>query len=116
MAKYKQRCSLCKNNWALVLNYKQKPVCPDCEKILLHKPVKDAKMRELFAIDKEFYEQSAFLKSIRLNYSIYGSLTERQVEYFKKVSEELKDEKKKGEKAAPEKKEAPKKKVKKPKD
>lgn len=91
MVRYKQKCVICKERWALTTP-RQQPVCTDCESKLLSKPIKDPKIKKMFNIDPKFYE-NPFLKSIRLNYSRYGYLTERQVAAFKKVVEDLKNPK-----------------------
>ena len=93
MAKYKQKCIICKEKWALVNHYREKPMCKDCEQKLMQKPIKDIKFKKMFNIDQKLYEESSFLKSIRLNYARFGSLSGKQVEYFKKVVDELKNPK-----------------------
>lgn len=57
-------------------------------------PIKDPKIKKLFNIPKEFYDQYAFLKNIKANYMRYGSLTDKQIGVFKKVVEEAKAKKK----------------------
>ena len=42
MVAYKQRCGICKNNWALVTSVRQKfPVCKDCEMKAIKQKVED---------------------------------------------------------------------------
>ena len=97
MAQYKQRCSVCKNKWALVRSMKQRfVVCKECEleKIKGH-TIEDKAFKKLFAIPEKLYEENDFLRSIRYQYIRYNSLTERQLEAFKKAVKELKKEKKK---------------------
>lgn len=95
MVKYKQRCVVCKEKWALVERYRQQPICKDCEKRLLEKPVVDKEYKKMLDINPKFYDESGFLRSIRMNYSRYGYLTDKQKEFFKKVVDELKNPKKK---------------------
>ena len=97
MAKYKQRCVICKQKWTLVSFYKQQPICSDCEQKLISDPIEDPEMRKMFDIDPKLYQQSQFLRSIRLNYARYGSLSKKQIEVFRKVVEEMKHPKAKEE-------------------
>ena len=92
MAKYKQRCVICKNNWALTSG-RQQPVCENCERELLRKPIGKPEMKKMFDIDPKFYQENYFLRSIRLNYARYGSLTQKQIDVFKKVVDDLKNPK-----------------------
>lgn len=55
----------------------------------ISQPIEDEKFRKLFDIDQKLYEQSSFLRSIKSNYLRFKSLSEKQIEVFKKVSEEL---------------------------
>ena len=54
--------------------------------------ITDPKMKKLFDVPLRLYEENSFLRSIKINYLRYGSLTERQVEAFKKAVEKLSDE------------------------
>jgi hypothetical protein len=96
MVKFKQRCYVCKNNWALVSSGRQKfVVCKDCEMKVVDKKVEKKTYAKLFDIPREWYEENGFLRSIRYSYGKWGSLTERQLEAFKKTVKELKKEAKK---------------------
>ncbi len=79
---------------ALIMSSKQRPVCTECGMKEIDRPIKDPKMKKMFSIPKEMYEQYGFLRSIKANYLRYGNLTEKQVEVFKKVVKEAKAKKK----------------------
>jgi hypothetical protein len=98
MAKYKQLCMLCRKNMALVTSYKQRPICDACKKKDIDAEVTDPEFKKLFDIDPELYKKSDFLRRIKSYYLRFENLSERQVEAFKKVVEEVKAK----EKAAPE--------------
>ena len=93
MVLYKQKCYRCKN-MVLITSRSQFPACYDCQKAELHKKIKNQKMKKLFDIPEDFYRQSAFLRSIKVNYLKFDRLTEKQIEFFKKVVAEMKAEKK----------------------
>ncbi|MFH0978483.1 MAG: hypothetical protein V1837_04240 [Candidatus Woesearchaeota archaeon] len=87
---YKQRCMRCKKNMVMVTSRTFFPVCYDCEKNDLHGLVKNPKMKKLFNIPESFYVENTFLRSIKINYLKFGSLSEKQIASFKKTVEELK--------------------------
>lgn len=90
--KYKQRCWRCKKNFVPVSSSKQKFVkCYECQKESLNKEIKDPKMKKMFDIPEEFYKENPFLRDIKLNYLKFGELTERQIEAFKKVVNDMKE-------------------------
>ena len=89
-ASYKQKCIVCRKNHALVTWKDRNPVCTECKMLELNKPIKDAKFKKLFEIDKTLYEKSSFLRNIKSNYLRFGSLSEKQIEMFKKVTHEVK--------------------------
>ena len=70
------------------------PICYECEKADLKGTVKDPKMKKLLNIPEEFYKENSFLRSIKINCIKYGKLTEKQVEYFKKAVDKMKEDKK----------------------
>jgi len=90
MVRYKQQCIRCKKNMILVTSRTQFPLCYDCQKEDLHKEIKDPKMKKMFDIPEEFYKENLFLRSIKLNYLRFGKLSPKQLEWFKKVVDELK--------------------------
>ena len=59
----------------------------------ISRPIEDPKMKELFDIDTKLYEQSSFLRNIKSSYLHFGNLSEKQVEMFRKVAEEMKTKK-----------------------
>lgn len=91
MAKYKQRCMRCKENY-VIISWKQKyPLCYECQKKELHQEIKDKKMKKFFDIPEEFYKQSAFLRNIKIYYIKFDTLSEKQIQAFKKTVEKLKE-------------------------
>ena len=55
----------------------------------IDKQIDDPVFKDLFDIPKELYEQSSFLRSIKDNYLRFSSLSDKQVETFKKVVDDL---------------------------
>ncbi|MCG2717850.1 MAG: hypothetical protein L6408_03315 [Nanoarchaeota archaeon] len=90
MAKFNQRCFKCKKNFVPVSRIERYVMCYDCQKTELHAKIKDPKMKKMFDIPEEFYKESAFLRSIKINYIRYGELSTAQIDTFKKVVKELK--------------------------
>lgn len=82
---YKQRCMRCKTNYVLSTWKDKFPVCFECQKPELEKEVTDPQMKMLFDIPLAFYEKSNFLRDIKIKYLRFGSLTDRQIEAFKKT-------------------------------
>ena len=93
-ASYKQKCILCKKNMALVTWKNRTPICVECKLKEISKPITDPKMKKMFDIDPKLYEQSSFLRNIKSSYLRFGNLSEKQVEIFNKVVEDLKTGKK----------------------
>ncbi|MBI2176576.1 hypothetical protein HYU40_04510 [Candidatus Woesearchaeota archaeon] len=87
--KYKQICAICRKNHVLISARGQFPICTQCSMREISKPIEDEKYRKMFDIDQKLYEQSSFLRSIKSNYLRFGSLSEKQVETFKRVAAEL---------------------------
>ncbi len=69
---------------------RQFPVCESCHLKQINQPIDDPKFKELFDIPKELYEQCYFLRKIKESYIRFGSLTDKQIEAFKKTVKELK--------------------------
>lgn len=92
--KFKQLCGLCKKNYVLMTWKDRFPVCYDCHKKQMSGDVKDPQMKKLFNIPEEYYKDNSFLRSVKINYLRFGSLTEKQVETFKKIVKQIKEEKK----------------------
>jgi hypothetical protein len=100
-AKYKQLCAICRKNHALIVSRNQFPICTSCSMKQISQPIENEKFRKLFDIDQKLYEESSFLRSIKSNYVRFKSLSEKQIETFKKVADELANLKpKRAEKAA----------------
>ena len=74
---------------------RQFPICSECHMKKINQPIKDPKFKELFDIPIELYEKSSFLRNIKESYIRFDSLTEKQIEAFKKVVKEMMDEVKK---------------------
>ena len=53
--------------------------------------IRDIKMKKMFDIPEEFYKNTPFLRSIKINYLRYDQLSEKQISTFKKVVKELKE-------------------------
>ncbi len=82
----------------VMYSHKQFPLCVDCHLKQLNHPIDDPEFQKLFDIPLKLYQESYFLRKIKENYLRFGSLTEKQIETFKKVVEDLKQ----GKKPAPE--------------
>ncbi len=91
MVTYKQKCARCKTNWALVRGRSRFPVCIACEMKAVDKPIKDKTFAKMFDIPRAWYEQNHFLRSIRYQYASFESLTDKQIEAFKKTIKELRE-------------------------
>jgi len=74
----------------LMTSRNQFPLCYDCEKKELQGEITDPKMKEMFDIPEEFYKNNGFLRSIKKNYLRFGNLSEKQIEVFKRVVEDMK--------------------------
>ncbi len=91
--KYKQKCSRCKKNYVIVTWKNKYPLCYDCQKGEMVGEVTDLALKKLLNIPEEFYRENSFLRSIKINALRYGSLSEKQIEYFKKSVDKMKKEK-----------------------
>jgi hypothetical protein len=94
-AKYKQKCVRCRDNYIVVTWKTKYPICYDCQKKEMVGEIKDPAMKKMFKIPKELYKENMFLRSIKINYLKFGSLSERQVEAFKDAVKKIKAAKKK---------------------
>ena len=93
MAKFKKKCSRCKKNYIKVSSLKYNYVlCYDCQKTELKGEITDPKMKKLLNVPEEYYKDSVFLRSIKINYLRYQRLTDKQIEAFEKAVEKLKEE------------------------
>ncbi len=94
MVRFKQLCMKCKKNMVVVTSKTRFTVCYDCQKDELHQEIKSPKMKQMFDIPEELYKESLFLRSIKINYLKFGKLSEKQIEWFKRVVDEMKKPKK----------------------
>lgn len=91
--KYKQKCFRCKKNYVTVTWKNRFPLCYDCQKGEMVGEITNPKLKKLLDIPEEFYKDNSFLRSIKINCLRYGTLSEKQVEFFKKSVEKMKKEK-----------------------
>ena len=89
---YKQKCRVCRKNYVEVTRRQRQAICWECDQKSMQGEIKDPKLKRLFNIPEDFYRKSAFLRNIKIAYLRYGSLTDKQVEAFKKTVQRLKDE------------------------
>ena len=77
----------------MIITWKQRyAVCYECQKDELKGDIKEPKMKKMFNIPPDFYKESSFLRSIKVNYLRYGKLTDKQIEAFKKAVADMKGE------------------------
>ncbi|HLC46285.1 MAG TPA: hypothetical protein VJI75_00930 [Candidatus Nanoarchaeia archaeon] len=88
-ALFKQKCYRCKKNYVLATWRQRFSECYGCQKNELSTPVKDKKMKKMFDIPEELYVKSAFLRSIKINFLRYGSLSDKQIVAFKSSVEKM---------------------------
>ena len=90
MVQFKVKCSRCKANYVAVSGRNAYgATCLECSKKDMQGEIKDPEMKKMFDIPEELYEKSSFLRNIKINYLRYGSLSEKQVETFRKVVGDL---------------------------
>lgn len=89
MITYQQRCGRCKKNFVMVSRGAQFVTCYQCQKAEMSGEIKDAKMKKMFDIPEELYMKNAFLRDIKIKYLRFGTLSDKQIEIFKKVAKEL---------------------------
>ena len=66
-------------------------MCYDCQKAEMKGEIKDPKIKKMCDIPEEFYEKNAFLRDIKIK-ALKWELTENQINAFKKVVKQLKDD------------------------
>jgi hypothetical protein len=88
---YKQKCARCNKNYVTATWKTRYVLCYDCQKKELAGVVEDPKMKKFFDIPEEFYNESSFLRSIKINYLRYGDLSGDQIRAFKDVVKSFKD-------------------------
>ena len=90
MVKFKAKCATCRKNYVVVSSQNQYPVCFECQEKELQGEIDDPKMKQLFDIPLEYYKENSFLRSIKVNYLKFGSLSEKQIEAFKRIVQDKK--------------------------
>ncbi|MDD5650401.1 MAG: hypothetical protein PHF86_08315 [Candidatus Nanoarchaeia archaeon] len=92
MVKFKQQCNKCKKNYVTITSKQNYALCYECQKDDLKKQIRNPEMKKLFDIPEDYYKENSFLRNIKLYYIKFGSLTEKQIEAFKKNVERIKKE------------------------
>ena len=87
--KYKQKCALCKDKMVVMYSGRQFPICVDCHMKRLSDEITDKAYKFLDIPDK-LLRKSLFLRNIKEAYFRFGSLTEKQIETFKKAVKDVK--------------------------
>lgn len=93
MITYQQKCSICRKNLVLIKSRRQRPVCIICQEKEWNEPITDPVFKELFDFDKSVFETSNFIRSLRMYYNRYHTLTERQLAALKDIRERMKSQK-----------------------
>lgn len=91
MVAYKEKCRRCKKNYVLVTWKQRYVICYDCQKQSLQQEILDPAMKKLFNISEELYKNNIFLRNIKLSYLQFGTLTEKQIDAFKKAVKKMKE-------------------------
>ncbi|MBW2987586.1 hypothetical protein KY336_03465 [Candidatus Woesearchaeota archaeon] len=89
--KFKQKCDKCKKNYVVITRRQRFVQCYDCQKEELKGEIKDPKMKKMFDIPEDYYRKSLFLRNIKISYLKFGSLSEKQIEAFKKTVQKIKE-------------------------
>ena len=88
--RFKKKCNICKEKWVLVKS-REYTICVPCHmKKIFSEEVTD-KAYDFLNADREIYEESRFLRNIRQSYLMYKELSDKQIEVFKKVLEDVKN-------------------------
>lgn len=77
----------------LIKSRRQRPVCISCQEKEWNEPITDPVFKELFDFDKSVFETSNFIRSLRMYYNRYHTLTERQLAALKDIRERMKNQK-----------------------
>ncbi len=91
MVQYKEKCRRCRKNYVLVTWKQRYVICYDCQKQSLQQEISDPAMKKLFTIPEELYKENIFLRNIKLSYLQFGTLTEKQIDAFKKAVKKMKE-------------------------
>lgn len=73
---------------------RQFPICVDCHMKRISEPVKDKKY-DFLNIADDLYRESSFLRNIKESFLRFDTLSEKQIEVFKKVVNDLNPKEKK---------------------
>ena len=88
----KKKCNRCRKNYVKCSRRQGYILCYDCQKSQLDQPIDDPEMKKLFDIPELFYRNNSFLCELKSKYIRFGSLSEKQIEVFKKIVKELEEE------------------------
>ena len=89
--RFKTLCRRCRGKYIVASHKDRYPACYDCQKKEMEGEISDSEMKEMFDIPEDFYRESIFLRSIKIKYLNYGDLSDNQIESFKKVVEEMRE-------------------------
>ena len=89
VVKFKKKCIKCNKNYAIVSPKERYVVCYECQKKEMQGEIKDKGMKKMFDIPEQYYKDNSFLRDIKIKYLRYGSLTEKQINAFKKTVERM---------------------------
>lgn len=89
MAMFKQKCIRCKTNYQLASRRDKYVICFECQENEFNQDIEDKDMKKLFDIPIEFYKNNMFLRDIKIKYLKFGSLSEKQIEAFKKTVDKM---------------------------
>ena len=89
--KYKQKCGICKTNYVTTTRMQHFVVCEACQKRQMAGEIKDPEMKKMFDVPEIFYRENSFLRNIKKYYLKFDKLSEKQIEIFKKVAEDMKN-------------------------
>jgi hypothetical protein len=64
-------------------------ICYECEKKDMQGEITEPEMKKLFDIPDDLYKQNSFLRKIKINYLRYHSLTQPQIDAFKRTVQEM---------------------------
>ena len=92
--KFKKKCALCKKNMAVILSFRQFPVCTECQMKRIKEEVTEPAYQFLNLSD-ELYQKSQFLRNIKEFYLRNRTLSEKQIQAFKKAAKDVKEGKEK---------------------
>lgn len=89
--RFKKKCSRCNKNYVEVTLRQKYVVCSECQKQEMEGVVEDPEIKKMLDIPEAYYEKNYFLRNIKVNAIRYQSLSEKQIEAFKKTVKEMKE-------------------------